>query len=111
LFGTETGEITYPEEWRDANLLGSGCPESGGMGTTLHGFDLTNGDALSSEALQPAVDVVAQTAIPAALWQGGYVFETMVLLYPPTVGMFNAEVAEWIVIVQGGWLEDATRAG
>jgi hypothetical protein len=98
------GDLTWPKTWSPASDLASGCPISGGLGTH-RGFDLVTGDALASKDLDSALAVVATTAIPAAMWQGGYAFDAVVLRYPRTVGGFDPSTAEWIVILSGGWLE------
>ncbi len=99
-----SGEISYPSQWRAAADLESGCDASGGI-DSRRGWDLRNGVALDSGDVDSAVAVVLGTAIPAAFWKGGYVFNATVLLYPPTVGAFDPTPAEWVVIVNGGWLE------
>ncbi|MBZ0121321.1 MAG: hypothetical protein K8H88_30270 [Sandaracinaceae bacterium] len=98
------GDITHPTTWRPAAELGSGCDPSGGI-TTRRGWDLRGGTALSAADVDAAVSVVLGTAVPAALWRGGYVFDSVVLLYPRGVGAFDPSTAEWIVLVNGGWLE------
>ncbi|MBK8169878.1 MAG: hypothetical protein IPK60_05995 [Sandaracinaceae bacterium] len=100
-----TGEINYPSSWRDAGELGSGCALSGGLGSTPRGWDLQSGDVLDVSDVNAALAVVAATAVPGAIWRGGYVFSSVVLLYPRTVGVLDPSTAEWIVIVNGGWLE------
>jgi hypothetical protein len=49
--------------------------------------------------------VVHHTSLPAALWKGGYVFNAIVLRYPRTVGAFDPTTAEWIILLNGGYLE------
>lgn len=98
------GDITYPKTWRDPRALGSGCPASGGI-RSRRGYDLVGGVDLAPALVDAAVATVADTAVPAALWRGGYVFDAVVLRYPRSVGQFNPATAEWIVIVNGGWLE------
>ncbi len=102
-----SGDLTYPKTWRAASELGSNCPlvgtSSGPVKVT--GYDLVNGQSLSQADADAAAKVVHQTAIPAAMWQGGYVFDIVVLRYPRAVGTFDPTTAEWIVAVNGGWLE------
>lgn len=98
------GDITFPSGWRPPEQLGFGCAPSGGIPTS-RGYDLISGSALESAAVAAAVDVVAQTALPEAMWSGGYVFDAVVLAYPRSVGVFDPNTAEWIVIVNSGWLE------
>ncbi|MCB9734479.1 MAG: hypothetical protein H6745_17990 [Deltaproteobacteria bacterium] len=98
------GDITHPASWSPASELASGCPASGGLGTT-RGFDLVTGGALPAADVKAATDVVLTTAVPSAVWQGGYAFDAVVLRYPRTVGELDPTTAEWVVIVNGGWLE------
>ena len=99
-----SGDITYPTSWRDPSGLGSGCDASGGI-PTVHGYDWVEGRTLTVAELTSALAVALQTAIPAAFWGGGYVFDGVVIRYPRSVGAFDPSNAEWIVIVGGGWLE------
>ncbi len=98
------GEITFPTSWRPGADLAENCPPSGGIPRRT-GYDLRSGMTLAPGEVDSAVDVVAQTAVPEAMWRGGYVFDAVVLLYPRTIGAFEPATAEWIVIVDGGWLE------
>ncbi len=99
-----TGEITYPATWRDPIALGSGCvgPD---VRVASRGYDLAGGTVLSAADVDAALSVVLQTAVPGAMRKGGYLFDAVVLRYPRTVGAFNPATAEWIVLVNGGWLE------
>jgi hypothetical protein len=99
-----TGKITYPKTWRAASQLGSNCPAAGGIPKS-QGYDLVQGGALQKADVDKAVAVVLKTAVPAAFWKGGYVFDAVVLRYPRSVGAFDPTTAEWIVLVNGGWLE------
>lgn len=99
------GDITYPATWRPAAELASGCEASGGPGVSS-GYDLAaDGAPLSTAEVDAAVAVVADTALMRAFWGGGYVFTTVVLRYPRTVGAFDPTTAEWVVLLSGGWLE------
>ncbi len=99
-----TGDITYPTYWRPSEELGSECDPAGGI-PRAHGYDLVSGGELSEAQVEQALEVVLDTAIPGAMWQGGYVFDAVVMSYPRSVGAFNPDTAEWIVMVNGGWLE------
>lgn len=99
-----TGEITYPATWREPSELGSNCRSAGGI-NVRSGWDLISGTALSAQVVDTAVEVVLGTAVPAAMWANGYVFHATVLLYPRSVGEFDPASAEWVVLVNGGWLE------
>jgi hypothetical protein len=101
------GTITYPKTWRAAGTIGSGCSSGGPVIPipTKAGYDLTNGTSLTQSQITHAVTPLADTAIPGAFARGGYLFNTVVLLYPRTVGPMDPNTAEWIVLVTGGWLE------
>ena len=96
------GDINYPKDWNLIDL-GSGCPPR--ERRPARGFDLGQGQPLAQAKVDAAVDVVWQTALPAALMQWGYVFDVLVLLYPRSVGAFDPATAEYVVIVNAGWLE------
>ncbi len=98
------GAITYPTSWRSPAELASGCPAVTPTNITT-GYDLVTGGALVAGDVAAALAVVEDTALPAAFWQGGYVFDAVVVRYPPSVGVFDPGVAEWIVLLDGGWLE------
>jgi hypothetical protein len=95
-----TGDIIVPSTW-DTSDLGSGCAPL--PRPSIRGFNLGSSEAGAS--FDEAADVVLQTALPAAFWQWGYVFDVVVLLYPRSVGAFVPEKAEYIVLVNAGWLE------
>ncbi len=98
------GKITYPASFEPPASLGTDCKSSAPL-TQARGFDLSNGGPLSSTAVAAALGVVWETALPDGLWKNGYVFDAVVLLYPPSVGALNPAVAEWEVLVNSGWLE------
>jgi hypothetical protein len=98
------GQITYPTSFSPPESLGLGCPSMLGK-PPARGFDLGSGRALSQAQVDAALAVVWGTALPDGLWQSGYVFDAMVLLYPPSVGGLDPNVAEWVVLVNSGWLE------
>jgi len=99
-----TGEITHPTSWRDPAELGQGCGLNDSI-PIVQGYDLVQSEALGAQDLQDAMNVVGQTVVIPAFQQGGYIFNAIVMLYPRSVGLFNPETAEWIVLVQGGWLD------
>lgn len=98
------GEITWPTAWDAPEGLGAGCATSTSP-PAARGFDLRDASALPAADVDAALAVVWQTALPEGLWQGGYVFDAVVLLYPRTVGAFDPATAEWIALVNSGWLE------
>ncbi|MFO0587080.1 MAG: hypothetical protein U0441_06070 [Polyangiaceae bacterium] len=99
-----TGQMTYPKTWLPPETLGAGCvPAAAPPGT--RGWDLSGGMVMPVQDQQAAMDVVWGTALPDGLLKGGYLFDAVVLLYPPTVGVLDPTKAEWIVLLNSGWLE------
>jgi len=100
-----TGEITYPKEWRGSASLGVDCARFEGE-VPARGYDLAAGTAGLQEAeIQAALDVVRETALFEGLQSSGYIFDAVVVLYPRSVGSFDPSTAEWIVVVNGVFLE------
>ncbi len=101
-----TGAITYPLDWLPASALGPGCgPPPMIPPPFARGFDLGSGQALPDADVKAALDVVWSTALPLGLVKVAYVFDAVVLLYPRSVGAFDPSTAEWIVLVDSGYLE------
>ena len=50
-------------------------------------------------------NVVLATALPSAFAQWGSIFDIVVLSYPRTIGNFEPGTAEYIALVNAGWLE------
>jgi len=98
------GQISYPDTFDSPGGLGKDCTNASSV-PAARGFDLSSGQALAMDKVTAALDVVWDTALPDGLWQGGYVFDAVVLLYPPSVGVLDPTVAEWVVLVNSGWLE------
>lgn len=100
------GDFTYPHPFAfdPPSAIGSGCSTSAPK-PTARGFDLGSGMPLSQAEVSAAVDVVWSTALPDGLWKNSYVFDAMVLLYPRSVGGFDPDTAEWVVLVNSGWLD------
>jgi len=99
-----TGDITYPTTWRSVDTLGEDCPRLPHAVTAV-GYDLVSGSSLDASEVNAAVDVVWSTALPEGMATSGYIFDAVVLLYPRTMGGFDPSTAEYIVILNGGWLE------
>jgi hypothetical protein len=101
-----SGDITYPAAWRPAADLGPACvPMVNALPPDARGFDLGTGMALSAGQITAAMDEAWNTALPDGLWANSYVFPSMVLLYPRSIGGFDPTTAEWIVLLSSGWLE------
>lgn len=100
------GDLTYPASWRPASELGVGC----GVATAVHlpplrAFALEGETLPAPPAAEQALATVWATAVPDALGPVSYVFDAVALAYPRTVGAFDPSTAEWIVMVNSGWLE------
>ncbi len=98
------GDILFPTAWQDPSALGDGCGRGGGI-PRAHGYDLGARTDLATATVDRVIGAVARTALPAALAQGGTVFDAVVLPYERSSGGAVDEGAEWIVVVNGGWLE------
>lgn len=98
------GDITYPQAWDPPGELAADCGAIGDLGTTL-GYDLVTGGELDPADVAAVAEHVMATAVPGAFWQVGYVFSMVALRYPRSVGAFDPTTAEWIALVDGGWLE------
>jgi hypothetical protein len=100
-----SGQISHPSDWRDAASLGFGCGSSGLGYLPARGFDLQSGGSLDASAVSSALSVVFSSALPVGLAMAHSAFDAVVLLYPPTVGALDPEVAEYVVLVNSGWLD------
>lgn len=101
-----TGEISYPATWQAAADLGPDCiPETNALPPEGRGFELESGTALDANEIDGALTQAWVTALPDGLMQVSDVFDAMVLLYAPEVGGMNPDTAEWIVLLNSGWLE------
>lgn len=101
-----TGQISYPTTWQPAEDLGPDCiPLTNALPPEGRGFELESGSALDATEVDDALTQAWVTALPDGLMQGSYVFDAMVLLYAPEVGAMNPDTAEWIVMLNSGWLE------
>jgi hypothetical protein len=99
------GEIELPKTWSTSDL-GRGCNTPNPSDPRY--FHLTGGEVADAQAttrMQEAARIVLSTALPTAFLQWGSPFGTTVLLYPRTVGSFDPDTAELIVLFDGGWLE------
>lgn len=98
------GDIIYPSSWRAAEALASGCPVVGPPPAKV-GYDLMfTPPPLGADHVDAAYQVVTLTAVPAAFWAGGALFDVVVLRYTRSNEMLEPGHArsEWIVIVNGG---------
>ena len=72
-----------------------------GYFAAARGVDLSSGQASGGVALVDALFTVAETALLDGLLEfgGQHSVDSVVLLYPRTVGMFDPDTAEWIVLL------------
>ena len=106
IFWMGPGEITYPASWQPAAALGPDCiPLTNGLPPEGRGFDLNQAQPLTATEVDDALTQAWVTALPDGLLQGGYVFDATVLMYPRSVGALDPTTAEWIVMLNSGWLE------
>jgi hypothetical protein len=105
IIGLGKGDISFPKEWRPASDLGKSCDNTKIMVPPARGFDLQDGATLPDKETEAALQVVWKTALPQAMAQANYIFDAMVLLYPRSVFAFDPATAEWIVLLNGGWLD------
>ena len=108
LLGDGDGPV-FPATVSPASELGLYCGSSMRQ-PPVRGFDLTGlgslggtPPALDAPTLSAALDAVRETALPAGLWKNGYVFDAVVLKYGAQA--ISPAHAEWIVLLNSGWLE------
>ena len=99
-----SGDITYPLEWRAPAEIGRTCTSTREVPYAV-GYDLVGGVSMDEEMMQTALDTVKRTVVIDAMAAGGSIFSATVLRYPRTVGVVNPTNSEWIVLLNGGWLD------
>jgi hypothetical protein len=92
--------VTYPKAWSTGDL-GRGCNTPKPRNTQMVNLSARVTDVNMLEA----ASVVLSTALPTAFQSWGSTLGTTVLLYPLTRGSFDPEKAEFIVLLDGGWLD------
>jgi hypothetical protein len=95
-----TGEILLPKAFDSADL-GEGCEAPSSV--PVRGINLASGEA--QPRFEEAARIVLSTALHAAFRSWAEIFNIVVIAYPRTVGGFEASTAEYIVLVNGHWLE------
>jgi hypothetical protein len=95
------GDIVYPTTWSTTDL-GKGCNTSKPKDTRT--YNLTGGRITDLNVME-AARIVLSTALPPAFQHWGSILGTTVLLYPRAAGGFDPETSEFIVLLEGGWLE------
>ena len=93
------GDIVHPNSWEAPGLLSS-CPAA--PLPVRRGFELGGGQPMAAADVDAVLTQVMQTALPGAFATNGGVWDAMVLTYPRTVGAFDPETAEFIVLMTGG---------
>ena len=97
------GDIVHPDSFRHPDSLGSGCPDVGGLHDLA--FTALACEGTSTPDLEAVLESVADTAMPAAMQYAGHIESVVVLCYARTVGGMDPTTAEWIVVLNAGWLE------
>lgn len=95
------GEVLHPVAFNHPASIGRECGSSAPM-PAARGLSLVTLDELSADDVQAALSAVWATALPDGLARGTTLLDAMVLLYPPQVGGFDPEVAEWLVMINSG---------
>jgi hypothetical protein len=96
------GEITCPATWRPPAEIGPNCGPPAREPPPVRGISLDSA-TFDEASAQAALDRVWSTALPEGLWPSGYVFDAVVVLYSRSAE-FDSTRAEWIVMVNCGWL-------
>jgi hypothetical protein len=95
------GDVLLPETWSTSDL-GKGCNTTQPWDTRT--FNLTGG-LVTDLNMREAAGIVLSTALSTAFQRWGGILGTTVLLYPRGAGGFDPSTAEFIVLLDGGWLE------
>jgi len=98
-----TGQILSPDEWEPIPMLEDECAPICSIDEG-RGYDLESGTPLSEEEVQQVLAELNRTLLPTASCWIGYVFSTVVLRYPRTIGAFDPTSAEWVVLISAGYL-------
>jgi len=99
------GSITLPVgSWRSPGSAGVDCEFLAPI-NTIKGIDLRDGNELEASTFNAIIEAIKATAIPAAMWSGGYVEDAVVLLYPRSVGIFDPTTAEYVLLLTSRWLD------
>jgi hypothetical protein len=99
--GDGWGEILLPADWREPSELGDGCG-AGGEIAQARGYELDASTVVDPPVVARVVAAVERTVLPAALAQGGSVFDAVVIPYERNAAEHTDENAEWLVVVSGG---------
>jgi hypothetical protein len=100
----EKGSVVHPTSFLHPASIGPGCGSSAAV-PPARGLSLETLDELPASDVDAALSVVWTTALPDALATGSTLLDAMVLLYPPQVGVFDPEAAEWVVLLNSSALE------
>jgi hypothetical protein len=93
-----TGAIAYPTEWLSSSHIGAGCPPSAALEPVTY-YPLECEFSVPDPDLDSTLEIVAGTAMPAAMASAGEIDSVVVICYPRRLGMFVPEQAEWLVLL------------
>lgn len=100
------GDITYPKTWQPPANFGAGCGPQALSPPPARGFDLPGSASPPAADMDAALAVAWDSAFPDGFGNAGHlIHDAVVLKYPRTVGAFDPNVAEWIVLFNSGLLE------
>lgn len=96
-----SGDIEFPDEWSPPAELGSGCtPAELPEPVVYDALSDQEDSPLPADAVSLVTEAIATTALPAALGSAGPIRRFVILRYPRSVGAFNPESAEYIVLLE-----------
>lgn len=98
---SDEGKVTFPVSFNHPATVGPTCGSSAPR-PPARGINLVTIDELSAAEVGAALDAVWASALPDGLAKGPGMQDVLVLLYPPKVGPFDPDVAEWVVMVNAG---------
>jgi hypothetical protein len=96
--GAGPGSLILPDEWDGPDALGEGCACEGPP--PVNTYDLVPTDPPPTpEEVSDVLERGSRNAVVAAFREAGAVTSAVLLLYGPSVGVFDPVGAEWIVLV------------
>ena len=99
-----SGDVLYPQAWSPASALGSGCHDPSLSLGGVASFDLSQSGGPIPDSPR-VTQAMMDTVMPGALLDGtaAYLKNTVILLYPRSIGEFDPSTAEYVVMVNAGW--------
>lgn len=97
----DDGKVIFPVSFNYPAAVGPTCGSSAAR-PPARGIDLLTIEELPAAEVAAALDAVWTSALPDGLAAGSKLLDVLVLLYPPRVGGFDPDAAEWVVMVNSG---------